>query len=131
MKNKCLFSVMLGCILCVLFSSANAQEDVIQINSDELGEHQRPIVTFSHQRHADMIECARCHHDYDEFGSNLGGDGRPCSECHGQAQVSNPVALMKAFHLQCKGCHEKSAATGRHDPPRTCGRCHEKRLSVK
>jgi hypothetical protein len=126
MKHKCLFSVMVGCIFSVLFFSAHAQEEVIQISSSELGEHQRPLVTFSHQRHADMTECARCHHDFDEFGSNHGGDGQPCGECHASMPGPNPVPLMKAFHLQCKGCHKKAAATGRYNPPRTCGRCHEK-----
>ena len=126
MKYKCLFSIMLGCVLSVLLLSAHAQEDVIPLRSKALGKHQRPIVTFSHQMHADMIECARCHHDFDEFGANHWGDGQSCGECHTPIPGSNPIPLMKAFHLQCKGCHNKAAATGRHDPPRTCGRCHEK-----
>ncbi len=126
MKYKYLFSVMLGCILSVLVFSAYAQEEVIQISSSELGEHRRPLVTFPHQRHADEIECSRCHHDFDAFGSNNGGDGQSCGECHSLTPGTNPVPLMKAFHLQCKGCHKKAAATCRQNPPRTCGRCHKK-----
>ncbi len=126
MKNKYLFSVMLGYIVSVLLFPAHAQEEVIQMNSSALGKHQRPIVTFPHQTHVDQIECSRCHHDFDKFGSNHGGDGQPCGACHAPVPGCSPVPLMKAFHLQCKGCHKKVAATGGQSPPRTCGQCHEK-----
>lgn len=108
------------------FCSAYAQEEEIRMNSEELGRHQRPQVVFLHEKHSEKMDCARCHHDYDEFGHNRGAEGEEqrCAECHTSTPGKNPVPLMKAFHLQCKGCHEKIVKTNRYNPPRTCGGCH-------
>jgi predicted CXXCH cytochrome family protein len=104
---------------------AYSQEDIIELNSEELGIHQRPLIVFKHAKHADMMACARCHHDYDKFGFNKNSDeGQRCAECHTPIAGKNPISLVKAFHLQCKGCHEKMAFAHRFNPPRTCGKCH-------
>lgn len=113
-------------ILFILFLAplAFSQEDMIVINSSELGTHKRPLVVFPHLKHEQIIACNRCHHDYDEFGNNLGGEGRTCSECHLKSAKSNPIPLMKAFHLQCKGCHQNLAKKGKPEGPLMCGQCH-------
>ena len=113
-------------IVFILFSAPMtfSQEAVIEINSSELGVHKRPLVIFPHIKHEQVIECARCHHDYDKFGNNLGGEGQTCSQCHLKSTASNTLPLRKAFHLQCKGCHQKIAKKGPPENPLMCGQCH-------
>ena len=101
-----------------------AQEDIIVLPDREPGTLQRPTVTFSHVRHADTLECLRCHHDYDELGNNTGGDGQACADCHTSTAGDNPVPLTLAYHTQCKGCHQTLNATGRLALPVMCGQCH-------
>ena len=52
-------------------SMAWSQEDVYLLNTQELGEHTRPLVLFEHQKHVEKMNeaCISCHHDYNE---NLG-----------------------------------------------------------
>jgi hypothetical protein len=102
-----------------------SQEDIIVLNHQQIGPHQRPLVRFSHAKHLDAIDCSRCHHDYDQFGANIGGEGRACSECHG-ANKANIIPLTRAFHLQCKNCHLDLISKGRTSGPIMCGQCHKK-----
>jgi hypothetical protein len=111
----------------MLISPAFSQEATMILDSPELGTHTRPLVSFPHENHASGIDCSRCHHDYDIFKANKNADGRKCSECHTQkASSNNPVPLMKAFHLQCKGCHESMLKKGKTGQPLMCGQCHKK-----
>lgn len=128
MKRIYMVSVVLPLWMLLFSTGAFSQEEVMRMESAELGSHQRPTVVFPHETHSEKMECTRCHHDYDEFGSNRGeeGEGRRCAECHTATPAENPIPLMKAFHMQCKGCHEKMAKTDRFNPPRTCGGCHER-----
>jgi len=103
-----------------------SQEDRIQLESYELGEHKRTLVVFPHKNHEDLIDCRRCHHEYDDFKTNIGGEGRKCSECHSTQNGSNQIPLMKAFHLQCKGCHKKMNPGRDLKLPVMCGQCHRK-----
>lgn len=130
MKQMGIFLVLWGVIGFGVIPAAYSQEEVIYINSAELGEHQRPVVKFLHEKHAEDILCARCHHDYDEFGANTDEDGQACAECHTAVARKNPIPLMKAFHMQCKGCHEKLASAGSYNPPRSCGGCHVRAESM-
>lgn len=119
--------VLVGMLLLVgLLSLALAQDEIMVLNDDAFGKMQRPAVTFPHERHSSAIDCNRCHHDYDAFGVNQGGDGRKCSECHltRPAPGGNPVPLMQAFHQQCKSCHGKLRATQDRPLPILCGECH-------
>lgn len=100
-----------------------SQEDTIVINHQEIGPHQRPSVRLTHEKHAAIIECSRCHHDYDEYGVNVGGEEQACSKCHG-ANNSNPIPLVKALHLQCKNCHSDLIVKGKKAGPIMCSQCH-------
>lgn len=128
MKLK--MAVVLAAMSWILPYTFNAfgQEEVIKIVSPELGKHQRPAVVFPHEKHSDRMTCTRCHHEYDEFRSNRASEdeGQRCAECHTAHPAKNPIPLMKAFHLQCKGCHNQMAETKRFNPPRTCGGCHDR-----
>jgi DNA-directed RNA polymerase subunit RPC12/RpoP len=108
--------------------SAFSQDSVIPLDHSELGTHQRPIVQFNHELHASEIDCLRCHHDYDKFLNNKGGEGQPCSTCHQAAEAKDQMVRLKdAFHLSCTGCHQKMLAQGRPSGPVTCGGCHVKK----
>ena len=126
-KSKARLSII---VLIVMVSMAaavlplNAQEDEIMLPDRDAATLQRPTVTFSHARHAETLECLRCHHDYDEWGNNTGGDGQACAECHTNSGGNNPIPLTLAFHKQCKGCHQTVNATGRKALPVMCGQCH-------
>jgi hypothetical protein len=100
-----------------------SQEDTVVLNHQEIGPHQRPLVRLTHEKHAAIIECSRCHHDYDQYGVNVGGEEQACSKCHG-ANNSNPIPLVRAFHNQCKDCHSDLIAKGRKSGPIMCGQCH-------
>lgn len=109
------------------FSSAFCQDEVIVLVHDELGMHERPAVKFNHEKHQEVVsECTRCHHDYDNYMNNVGGEGQACSECHGKTGGDNGVTLVNAFHLQCKTCHKALIARGRNSGPVMCGQCHRR-----
>lgn len=115
-------------LLLIAITAASAQEEIITLNSPEMETHRRALVRFEHEQHSDIIECAACHHDYDDYGVNTNeDDGQRCAECHTETAASNPIPLMRAFHLQCKGCHQKLAAAGEPGGPLMCGQCHLKR----
>lgn len=113
------------CCLAFFVVPTYAQEEVITLNSDELGAHKRPSVRFAHEKHAEDIGCSACHHDYDVYGTNTSeDDGQRCAECHTDTAQANPVPLMRAFHLQCKGCHQKLVDKDEASGPLLCGKCH-------
>lgn len=122
---KCARCFLVLVFLCsALAPLAFSQDAVIVLDHKELGSHQRSLVSFDHEKHSTGIECSRCHHDYEENGTNKGGDGQPCSVCHGQKQAKARLPLEKAFHAQCKGCHEDLRAKGSANIPLLCGECH-------
>lgn len=128
---------LLACatVMLVLLAAGTgfAQDNsTIVLNDAALGAHHRPLVVFPHADHQDIIACTRCHHDFDEYGANQAdGDGSKCSDCHTRTPGKNPIALARAFHLQCKGCHEKMRATGVASPPVMCGQCHRRHPATK
>lgn len=120
--------VVFALILSFLFvTSSFSQDDIIELNSVELGTHQRPIVQFTHEQHAKVLECVRCHHDFDKYGNNLGSEGQPCSDCHAGTSSKKSVFLQEAFHTQCKACHDQMLAKGAPSGPVMCGECHKKK----
>jgi hypothetical protein len=105
--------------LAVFIPPAYSQEDIVILNHPELGHHQRPPVEFNHKLHAEKFDCARCHHDFDAYMNNRGGEGQPCDSCHKRRADDGLISLKDAFHTQCKTCHESMK-----DGPTTCGECH-------
>jgi len=102
-----------------------AQEEIIVLNSEALGAHERPLVRFTHNVHEQVIECQNCHHDPDQYFNNAGPAEVKCSECHqAEAAGDNRLSLMEAMHTNCKGCHEGMIARGFASGPVTCGNCH-------
>jgi len=125
MKRAFNLQVMIALIF-LISAPVFSQEDRIQLKSGDLGKHKRPRVVFPHKNHEDLIDCRRCHHEYDDFKTNIGGEGRKCSECHSTKNDSNKIPLMKAFHLQCKGCHAEVNTDRDLKLPVMCGQCHKK-----
>ncbi len=103
---------------------AFSQESVIALKHEELGIHERPIVEFNHEIHTAKIDCLQCHHDYDAYYNNRGGEGQACGNCHGGEGSIAPLALKEAFHAQCKACHNFMSSQGKTAGPITCGGCH-------
>jgi len=109
-----------------VFAVANSQEDMTVLDNSVFENPQRPQVPFQHDRHNELAhidECNECHHVYED-GKRIEDDsseGQLCSECHGLKANGNQPALMKAFHLNCKGCHVQ-----RKKGPVMCGECHQK-----
>jgi hypothetical protein len=109
----------------MMISSAFSQDAMIVLNHKELGPHQRPLVQFNHEKHTETIDCLRCHHDYDKYGNNKGGEGQSCAACHEKAASEKQrIPLETAFHAQCKSCHEDLRAKGSAGGPVMCGECH-------
>ena len=124
------YGIVFFALLLFIFSNipASAQEETLLLNSEELDPHRRSTIVFQHERHAEAIDCARCHHDPDRYGANtnIEGEGQRCAECHKSPENPFAPTLMKAFHVQCKGCHKKLMQTTDLKPPRLCGQCHLK-----
>ena len=105
-----------------------SQEDITEVADSAFDprEMTRPPVRFAHDAHngkAELGECGVCHHVYDENGMPAEGEsseGTECSECH-FPDKGDTLSLVRAYHLQCRGCHEERKAG-----PVTCGECHLK-----
>lgn len=111
-------------ILASLPLTGFSQDAVMVLQPSELGKHQRPPIEFQHEKHAEKIDCLQCHHDYDAHFNNRGGEGQACGSCHLPSAMNGMVSLRDAYHLQCKGCHEKHRSQGKNSGPVTCGGCH-------
>ena len=127
MKNRKLI-ISIG--ICVLFScfvviSGFSQEDVMKVADSAFGVRLRPSVKFLHEDHnekAGIDDCAECHHVW-ENGKKLedeSSEDMECSECH-MKNGKGRMDLIKAYHDNCKGCHEESKKG-----PIMCGECHRK-----
>jgi hypothetical protein len=121
----CAFFSLLA--LFFLVSAALSQDPMMILDHKELGPHQRPLVHFDHEQHSNKIECQHCHHDYDQYGNNRGGEGRPCADCHNPGAGKTTLGLKDAFHAQCKSCHLNAREAGRPSGPIMCGECHKRR----
>ncbi|MCE5334417.1 MAG: cytochrome c family protein [Desulfobacteraceae bacterium] len=103
---------------------AFSQDSLIVMQAKEFGKLERAAVTFNHEKHSANMECLQCHHDYDAYLNNRGGEGQPCATCHTVAGKPGVPALREAFHNQCKTCHAALSARGKQSGPLTCGECH-------
>ena len=118
---------------------AQAQPDEVLIdNSKVLGPLKRSAVAFPHGTHMAALDCLNCHHRMEKGKNTLDAGaleekakGVRCQDCHAVkgtriAPDLDPTQtpLMQAFHKQCLGCHQKTAASGKKAGPRTCAGCH-------
>ena len=127
MKAKTIVTLVLaGLLTMFVMAAAQAQEDIVELKSDAFVKHARPAAVFKHDAHneaAEIDDCARCHHVYEDGKLVEGQDsvGTPCSDCHALKAQDDQPGLMTAYHKLCKGCHE---AEGKG--PMACGQCHQK-----
>ncbi|MCP4693769.1 MAG: cytochrome c3 family protein [Desulfobacterales bacterium] len=133
MRTKFIIVLMSALVFAFILGSAYSQEEMTVVDRKIFDDPERPSAAFAHDAHneaAELEECGECHHVYDEEGER-GEEGRlplvededssdqQCAECH-EFEASGPKpGLMKAFHLNCKGCHVKNKKG-----PITCGECH-------
>ncbi len=85
-------------------------------------------VHFSHWKHQTElnISCGECHHGPNHSPYKEGMKIHKCDECHNKdfpnKKLNKP---MKAFHVNCKGCHKQMAAKHPNAPTK-CNGCHKK-----
>lgn len=130
MKNKALAAyIVVALIVSAVAALSGFSRDTSEIGSvrdSAFGVRMRTAVAFNHDAHnekAAIEDCAECHHSFDEKGVKVEGEStedRECSECH-MADGKTKMDLMRAYHLNCKGCHEDQKAG-----PVMCGECHRK-----
>jgi len=131
MKKSAFFICASVMVTLLIFVSAYSQEDMVVINSDGFKGPQRPPSVFRHDEHnelAQIEECNECHHVYDDDGNLLedeSSEDQRCSECHEIEASGRQPALMKAFHTNCKRCHQE-----KKNGPVMCGQCHVRRLVI-
>jgi len=86
---------------------------------------------FEHVNHLEAMEesCGTCHHEYDEAQGALvyqKGNEATCSNCHKMKDEGTRLALQKAGHVRCIGCHEQKYLEGkRKENPYVCQGCHK------
>jgi hypothetical protein len=126
-------------------SAASKAADVIKMENKIYDKHTRPIVNFTHKKHAEdyKIGCGDCHHD--EKGRPLtnlkpGDPVQGCAECHskpGEKPKGKDAPKLtrqqeleyhaEAVHENCRGCHrDHNKKTGTKDAPTLCTACHQK-----
>ena len=116
--------LLIGILLAV--STIWAQEDMTVVDNSVFDDPQRTPSVFIHDEHNDnagLDDCAECHHVYED-GQRLedeSSEDQSCSECHSLEGGDGQPALMKAFHTNCKGCHQQEERG-----PILCGECHQK-----
>ena len=76
------------------------------------GKDKKSGVEFSHAKHAETIDCFKCHH-----ASKTKEEIKSCFECHGKDAAASSV--KDAFHKSCLDCH-KAEKKG----PTKCKECH-------
>ena len=125
---------LLVSLLALVFTLALAapmvmgQDEVMTLNSAGEAANQRPLVVFNHGTHAEIFDCANCHHEYDENFNKTGSEGGNCAECHKPgATAENSMPLNLAYHQQCKSCHVRFIELDKKSGPVMCGDCHVKK----
>jgi len=135
--------ILLSVLLCVTCYAMDYFPDVVEIDSiSELYEG----VTFDHQMHMSIGECAECHHHTTGTAASsdycvkchAGGEESEsvaCKDCHSADPLSpanlhqskpgyqyhdDKPSLKAAYHLNCLGCHQEMGA------PTGCEDCHAK-----
>jgi len=120
--------ILLGALLltAVLLVAAYSQDDMTAVDNTIFPQQERPPAVFEHDDHNDAAgidACQECHHLYEDgvLLEDESSEDQMCSECHELKPAGQMPGLMKAFHLNCKGCHLERKAG-----PVMCGECHRK-----
>lgn len=143
----------------VLFASValHAGSDVpAEIKMQNDYEHEKEIVTFTHQKHVEAYKlgCGDCHHDENNkplSDLKAGDPVKKCIECHskpGEAPKEEKDKWKKeklkkaekdklarqwhaeAIHDNCQGCHKDYNKKNKTKAaPTTCVKCHPKKES--
>ena len=125
MKVKILLNIAISVFFLVLSLDAYSQEDMAFVGNDAFENTRRPPAVFRHEEHNELArieECHVCHHVFNENGRQVedeSSEDQRCSDCHQLVASGRKPPLMKAFHLNCKGCHK-----ARKNGPTMCGQCH-------
>ncbi len=125
MKKRTIFIAILLFFSVFVFMAAYSQEDIKFVDNSAFAKPERAPSLFAHDEHnenAELEECSECHHVYDEDGKKIedeSSEDQMCSDCHAEKASGSKLALMKAFHTNCKGCHVKEKKG-----PVMCGECH-------
>jgi hypothetical protein len=122
-KITSLLAVFVFTGLAFLVISTEAQFNITVVRDSAFGERMRPAVPFYHEEHnaaAGLYDCTVCHHVWED-GEKLAYEdsvGMECSSCH-YTQDHTEMDLIRAYHLQCRGCHMEEKAG-----PVLCAECH-------
>jgi hypothetical protein len=104
-----------------------SQENMKAVSPEGFTNPRRPAAVFPHDAHNDKAgieNCSQCHHVYQDgkLVEDESSEDRGCADCHGVEDAGRQPGLMKAFHLNCKGCHQQQKKG-----PVMCGECHVRR----
>lgn len=127
MKRCAILALAAVMTVVLMLAAAHSQEKMVFVKSDAFARHQRPSAVFRHDRHnekAGIDACGECHHVYQD-GKRVEdetSEDKRCGDCHGLEDSGRQPGLMKAFHLNCKGCHQE-----KQKGPVMCGECHARR----
>ena len=125
MKKSVVYVLAFVIVSVFVLVSANSQEDMERIDNSVFKNPKRVSALFRHDEHnekADIEDCSECHHIYED-GKKIedeSSEDQYCSDCHELRASGSVPALMKAFHMNCKGCH-----LDQKEGPVTCGECHK------
>ena len=147
-----LILVAIGCLMFLAVGTLTAKDKPkeappeILIDNKGYKKDRYGAVKFNHKKHQDeyknsegnIIDCAECHHVYDDKAKNTWKDDDPvqkCVECHDPLK-SDPKnkknkKLQLAFHNNCKNCHKKVVKAGlkkeKEAPSKKCITCMGKK----
>jgi len=120
--------IVLGALLlsALLLVAAYSQEDMTAVDNSVFPKPERSPAIFEHDDHNDAAgieDCQECHHVYEDgvLLEDESSEDELCSDCHDLEPSGQMPGLMKAFHLNCKGCHLE-----KKEGPVMCGECHRK-----
>ena len=120
--------ILLGALLltALLLVAAHSQDDMTVVDNTVFPQPERTPAFFEHDDHneiAGLEACQECHHVYEEgvLLEDESSEDQMCSDCHDLEASGQMPGLMKAYHLNCKGCHLE-----RKEGPVMCGECHRK-----
>lgn len=126
MKTVMLIALSFSVGVVLAFTTAWSQDDMTVVDNAAFDNPQRTPSVFIHDEHNEMAaidDCAECHHVYEdgELVEDESSEDQSCSECHDLEGSDGQPTLIKAFHSNCKGCHQEQGKG-----PILCGECHVK-----